>query len=259
VPAPVAAAASTPEPAEPPDAASGTSKAGEAGEAGEATTPQDPPGTPFELVTANLRWTFDPGPAEADSVDRALLEHTASSGRISALFRTWVRDPARGWARVVVAYLGPRASIADVEGERSALLGVLRAAGAARCCVEVLGARDAGDVHHWLEERSRALWPSTGRSSDHPGAREAFVPGPAADDPEQGAAVAALVAWAADQPPVTALVTAWSGDPRTLVVGLCLDAGADPGPSGRRRPPSPPPRASSPSRRPAGSTPNGSD
>jgi hypothetical protein len=194
----------------------------------EAITPQDPPGTPFELVTANLRWTFDPGPTEADSVDRALLEHTASSGRISALFRTWVRDPARGWVRVVVAHLGPRASIADVEGERSALLEVLRAAGAARCCVEVLCARDAGDVHHWLEERSRALWPGTGRSSDHPGAREAFVPGPAADDPEQGPAVAALVAWAADQTPVTALVTAWSGDPRTLVVGLGLDAGADP-------------------------------
>jgi len=224
-PAPTVAAASMPEPAEPADRVSGTS---EACEPGEPSTPHDRTGTPFELVAADLQWTFDPGPAEAESVDRALLEHAASSGRISALFRTWVRDPAGSWARVVVAYVGPRASIADVEGERSAVVNLLRAAGAARCCVEVVGARDAGDVHRWLEERSRALWPSTGRPSDHPGTREALVPGPAADDPEQGPTVAPLVAWAADRPP---------GDgARHDMVRRPENAGRRRGPRPRRRP-----------------------
>jgi hypothetical protein len=224
--------------------------------------PGDTPGTGFELVAANLEWTFDPGSAEPDAADRALADHVARSGRTAALHRSWVRDPDRGWVRVVLGYVGPRGSIADVETERTTLVDLLQEAGAGRCCVEVLAAADVSDVHRWLEERCRPLWPrppAIPLTDAHPAHTVAagapavapargtppqpaalpadadLTPGPGAADPEHGDLVARLVSWAADRPGVVGLVTAWAvtaGPPPapTLVVGLALDAAADTGP-----------------------------
>jgi hypothetical protein len=191
--------------------------------------PGDVPGGDFELVAADLQWHFDPGDPEPDAADAAVVAHARSSGRTTALFRTWVRDPDDGWVRVVLGYVGPHGSIAEVEGERTAVVDALQRAGAVRCCVEVLAASDVGDAHRWLEERCRPLY----RPADPPAPAElpADVPlaaGPAAADER----VAPLVEWVADQPAVVALVTAWAelDSGRTLLVGVAVDAAADPGP-----------------------------
>jgi hypothetical protein len=201
-----------------------------------ADRPGDRPGGRFELVAGDLQWRFDAGDPEPDPVDAAVVARVRSGGRTAALFRTWVRDPDDGWVRVVLGYVGPRGSIAEVEAERTAVVDALRAAGAARCCVEVLPAADAGDAHRWLEERCHRLYrrpapqpaASTGGTgaTGEPAADTPLAAGPDAAD----ARVAPLVGWAADQPAVVALVTAWA-DPdgeRTLLVGVAVDAAADP-------------------------------
>jgi hypothetical protein len=219
--------------------------------------PGDRLGGNFELVAADLQWRFDAGDPEPDAVDAAVLAHVRSGGRTSGLFRTWVRDPDDGWVRVVLGYVGPRGSIAEVEAERTAVVDALQEAGAARCCVEVLAAADAGDAHRWLEQRCHPLYrpaaqpaaSTSGRSgaesaagSDdgaggrlsagtdaaaEPAADTPLAAGPDAADPR----VTPLVGWAADQPAVVALVTAWA-DPdgeRILLVGVAVDAATDPG------------------------------
>ena len=132
--------------------------------------PADRPGADFELVAADLQWRFDPGEPEPDAADAAVVAHVRSSGRTTALHRTWVRDPAGGWVRVVLGYVGPRGSISEVEGERTAVVEALQRSGAARCCVEVLAAADAGDAHRWLEERCHPLFrrPTTTEAADRP-------------------------------------------------------------------------------------------
>ena len=199
--------------------------------------PGDAPGAPFELVAANLQWAFDTGPTEPDAVDAALVEQAAVGGRAAALFRTWVRDPDDGWVRVVLAYVGPRGSIAAVEAERTAVVDVLRRSGAARCCVEVLAGSAATDVHRWLEARCQPLWPAAAAPPEpRPEValtpETALTPGPGADDPDHADLVAALAAWAAGRAGVVGMVTAWTGADadRTLVVGVALDGRADPGP-----------------------------
>jgi hypothetical protein len=182
----------------------------------------------FELVAADLQWQFDPGDPEPDAADAAVVAHVRSSGRTAAVHRTWVRDPGGGWVRVVLGYVG-RGSTADVDGERTAVVDALQRAGAGRCCVEMLAAADTGDAHRWLEERCHPLY----RRSEEAAAAAPDLPedvalaaGPPADDER----VAPLVEWAATQPSVVALVTAWAGDERTLLVGVAVAAAADPGP-----------------------------
>ena len=194
-------------------------------------------GVPFELVAANLQWAFDTGPTVPDPVDAALVEHAAAGGRAAALFRSWVRDPDDGWVRVILAYVGPRGSIAAVEAERAAVVDVLRRSGAARCCVEVLAGSAATDVHRWLEARCLPLWPAAAAPPEpRPEValtpESALTPGPGADDPDHADLVAALAAWAAGRAGVVGIVTAWTGADadRTLVVGVALDGRADPGP-----------------------------
>ena len=208
-------------------------------------------GGDFELVAADLQWDFDSGEREPDAVDAAVVAHVRAAGRTAALFRTWVKDPDDGWVRVVLAYVGPRGSIAEVEGERTAVVDTLQRAGAVRCCVEVLAAADVTDVHRWLEERCQPLWPPTpdqrpgppaaaapARSAEQPPYTErpatslpadtTFAPGPGATEAE----TEALVRWAAERPGVVALVTAWAelDGARTLVVGVALDGGTHPDP-----------------------------
>lgn len=158
--------------------------------------PGDRAGAPFELVAANLQWPFDSGSESIDAVDAALLAHAERSGRTAALFRTWVRDPDGGWVRVVLGYVGPRSSIADVDAERTAVVEMLQQAGAARCCVEVLAAVDVSDAHRWLEQRCHPLKPAAPRpappaASDgappsrphEPAAPDSAVPEPPRLDP----------------------------------------------------------------------------
>jgi hypothetical protein len=196
--------------------------------AGGADRPGDVPGRDFELVAADLQWHFDPGDPEPDAADAAVVAHARSSGQVTALYRTWVRDPDGGWVRVVLGYVGPRGSIAAVERERTAVVDALQRAGAARCCVEVLAASDAGDAHRWLEQRCRLLYRSGAPAAAEPTADVPLSAGPADEDPQ----VAPLVAWAAGQPAVVALVTAWAGEDgdRTLLVGVAVDATAEPDP-----------------------------
>ncbi|HEX6755335.1 MAG TPA: hypothetical protein VF109_05250, partial [Mycobacteriales bacterium] len=192
--------------------------------AGDREAPGDAPGGAFELVAANLEWVFDAGSPDPDAADAALQRYAAAGGRTAALFRTWVRDPSDGWIRVVLGYVGPRGSIADVEAERTAVVETLQRAGAARCCVEVLAATEAGDVHRWLEERCHPLWPEHKEPREHrplpPDAR--FAPGPGPDDPF----VAELIAWAAARSGVVGLVTAYADG--ELVAGVAVEAGVDP-------------------------------
>jgi hypothetical protein len=193
------------------------------------TGPGDVPGAPFELIAANLQWEFDTGAAEDDPVDAALRAHADASSRTAALFRTWVHDPAGSWVRVVLGYVN-RGSIADVDSERTALVGVLERSGAARCCVEVLATTDVTDAHRWLEARCRPLRPAAPTA---PTAADAlpddaeFRPGPQVDDPRHGTMLAGLVDWASGRPGVVGLVTAYTGHDR-LVVGVALDGAADP-------------------------------
>ena len=195
-----------------------------------AAGPHDRPGAPFELIAANLQWPFDVGPGD-DPVDGALRAHAERSSRTAALFRTWVQDPDGSWVRVVLGYVS-RTSIADVEAERTALVDVLQAAGAARCCVEVLAAADVSDAHRWLEARCRPLWPTP---------EPAAEPAPAAEPtPEQTAAPAPVPAAASETAAGTAAVTATDRAPddgtaqhedETAGVGLPADATFTPGPA----------------------------
>ena len=188
--------------------------------------PGDAADAPFELVAANLQWEFDSGSEQDDAVDAALRAHAEESRLTAALFRTWVHDPAGGWVRVVLGYVN-RGSIADVESERSALVGVLQRSGAARCCVEVLAAADVTDAHRWLEARCHPLWPDASVAADRLPEDAEFRPGPKVDDPVHAQTLAGLVAWAIGRPGVVGLVTAYTGDDR-LVVGVALDGDADP-------------------------------
>jgi hypothetical protein len=160
-----------------------------------AEVPYDDPAVGFELVAANLEWDFAAGAEDPDNVDTVLVRHAGTSGRLVGLFRTWVKDPGGGWVRVVMEYVGS-GSIADVETERSTAVDLLRRAGGKRCCVEVVGASDVGDVHEWLRERSVTLWTAPPR-----------VPGPrTAPEP------ATTAAWPADVPPVSSPASTWPAD-----------------------------------------------
>ena len=223
-----------------------------AGGGPEEERPGDAPGAEFELVAANLEWAFASGGAEQDAVDAALVVHARTGDRTAGLFRTWVRDPADGWVRVILGYVGPRTSIADVEAERTAVVEILERSGAARCCVEVIAATEAGDVHRWLEERCHPLWPTTQTTTQaadpqpadpqpaDPASREAvtaqqaagqpaahlppdaqFSAGPGPDEP----VVAGVVAWAEATQGVVGVVSAYAGG--DLVLGIAHD-GTDP-------------------------------
>ncbi|MFL6130086.1 MAG: hypothetical protein ACJ73E_13615 [Mycobacteriales bacterium] len=210
--------------------AAGGAGGGAAGAAGDEAACSERPGAGdrhFELVAANLQWDFDPGDPDPDAVDAAVVAHVSTAGRTTRLFRTWVKEPDDGWVRVIVAYVGPRGSIAEVEAERTAVVDALQRAGEVRCCVEVLAASDVGDVHRWLEERCRSLWPTGPQSRPQTGPLPAdtdFAPGPGPEDLED------LVRWATDSTGVTALVTAWAdlAGSRTLIVGVVVDGSTDP-------------------------------
>jgi len=209
--------------------------------------PADDPAATFELVAANLEWEFAGGSGRADPVDELLVRDVAGSPRSVALFRSWVRDPVGGWVRVVMAYVG-FASIADVATERSRVVEALQRAGAKKCCVEIVGRSDVGDVHRWLEERSVPLRlpgepagpaaavsnlaettpdahaaPTLPPETLPPDAR--FTPGPGREGPVS----ARLVEWAADRPGVIGVVTAWTelDGRRVLVVGVVVEGDAD--------------------------------
>jgi hypothetical protein len=134
--------------------------------------PRDVPGAAFELVTANLEWEFSVGAAEHDPADAAVVELARHSGMFRAVFRTWTRDPAAGWVRVLIGYATQAADPA-----RTALVAAARAGGAARTCVEVVAPAGLSDVHRWLERRCVPLWlaetypwPAPGGSSRPPAA-----------------------------------------------------------------------------------------
>jgi hypothetical protein len=149
--------------------------------------PRDDPAGGFELVAANLEWSFAAGTIALDGVDAALVRYAGSSDRLAALFRSWVADPAGGWVRVVMAYVGS-GSISGVETERSTIVDLAQRSGAKRCCIEIIGLADVGDVHQWLEDRSVALW----RAPAHPTPVDAAAP--AAQTPAS-AAEPAPAAW----------------------------------------------------------------
>jgi hypothetical protein len=157
-----------------------------------AGEPYDDPAAEFELVAANLEWDFATGAEEPDQVDAVLVRHAEKGGRLVGLFRTWVKEPGSGWARVVMEYVGS-GSIADVETERSTAVELLRRAGGKRCCVEVIGAADVSDVHEWLRERSVTLWTAHPRVPEPRPAPET-EPAPAAVD------VDTVAPWPTDVP-----------------------------------------------------------
>jgi hypothetical protein len=195
--------------------------------------PRDVPGTAFELVTANLEWEFSAGAAEHDPVDAAVVALARDSGMFRAVLRTWTRDPAAGWVRVLIGYATQAADPA-----RAALVAAARAGGAARTCVEVVAPTGLSDVHRWLELRCvplwRAemyphLWPAAGGSSRPPAAPPPaldpdalFRGGPA--EPDEAAQ--RLIAWAARRPTVLGLVVAVTGPAAApqRVYGVVLDA-----------------------------------
>jgi hypothetical protein len=291
-----------------------------AGPAESADLPADDPGGAFELVAANLEWRFASGAVALDPVDAALVRYAGGSQRLVGLFRTWVADPAGGWVRVVMAYVGS-GSISGVETERSTIVDIAQRSGARRCCIEIVGLSDVGDVHRWLEERSVALWrgnpggrrpragvpaapaadatpadetpadatpadataaaptgPGAAPEVDDPAVHPAAppqvppaqaapsasaadappatpaqaappvpppVPSPAQDGPagaglpsdavfepgpgEEDETLAGLVGWAAEQPGVLGVITAWTevGGRRTVVVGIVIDGEVD--------------------------------
>jgi hypothetical protein len=235
--------------AEAPDEPVDTTPAAEPVADGPAEEPYDDPAAVFELVAANLEWDFAAGAEAPDAVDNALVRHAGTSGRLVGLFRTWVKDPDGGWARVVMEYVGS-GSIADVETERSTAVELLRRAGGRRCCVEVIGASDVSDVHEWLQERSVVLWtaqpavpeprpapavestvdpepagvpsitsPASIWAADVP---SVAVPAPSTSDvpipdtatfepgPDDTEAITRLLDWAPDQDGVIGLVSAWT-------------------------------------------------
>jgi hypothetical protein len=218
--------------------------------------PHDDPVGSFELVAANLEWSFAAGADNRDAVDEALIRYAGSSDRLAALFRSWVADPAGGWVRVVMAYVAS-GSISGVETERGAIVDIAQRASAKRCCIEIVGLSDVGDVHRWLEDRSVALWtpapapamtpatatatppdPATTPAAPEPmpaaaagqraelPADSVFQPGPGENDEP---ALAALAEWAAEQDGITGLVTAWTelAGERTVVVGVVVDDEVD--------------------------------
>jgi hypothetical protein len=261
VPAPAPAGPPVPDPSTVDGAAA---EAGPAAAGGTAPgAPGDDPAGGFELVAANLEWPFATGAIALDPVDAALVRYAGSSGRLVGLFRTWVGDPAGGWVRVVMAYVGS-GSISGVETERSTIVDLAQRSGAKRCCIEIVGSSDVSDVHRWLEERSVALWranPAARRPAAEPagpgadpagpdaapvppaprsptaappteaGAGSglppdaAFQPGPGEEEP----ALAQVVGWAAEQLGVLGVITAWTevGGSRALVVGLVVEGEVD--------------------------------
>jgi hypothetical protein len=194
---------------------------------GAGDAPGDDPDAEFELVAANLEWTFDRGAEARDRVDEALVGEVARSPRVVAVFRTWVRDPAGGWVRVIMEYVDSGA-MADIEAERGRLVDCLQRAGARRCCVEIVGVADVGDVHRWLEQRCVPLVPADRAASapaPTPPADATFEPGPE----DLGDATGRLVDWASVTPGVLGVVTAFTEvDRRRLpVVGIVVEGDAD--------------------------------
>ena len=101
-------------------------------------------GAQFEIVAANLEWEFQTGAAEPDAVDAAVLAAAEPDGQVLGLWRCWCHDPRRErWIRVV---LGVAVDAAAADPVRRLLVDTLEAAGAARCCVEVVAAADSGSV-----------------------------------------------------------------------------------------------------------------
>ena len=194
--------------------------------------PRDEPGAPFALVAADLEWEFAQGAAEHDPVDAALLELARDGGQFEAVFRTWTRDPAAGWVRVLVGYAADQADPA-----RAALVATAQAAGAGRTCVEVVTLADVGDVHRWLERQCVILWRAGSQPRQPRPATQAPrppVPPTSNLDPdtafrggpdEPGEAAERLVAWAATRPGVLGLVVARTGpeDAPELVYGIVVD------------------------------------
>jgi hypothetical protein len=178
--------------------------------------PGDDPAGSFELVAANLEWSFAAGAIASDAVDDALVRYASGSARLAGLFRSWVADPAGGWVRVVMAYVGS-GSISGVETERSTIVDVVQRSNAKRCCIEIVGLSDVGDVHRWLEERSVALWQPTPASPPVPsGTVTEPDPQPASGVPSAGSSVA---------------------DAATAGPGSASERPAPPGPSAGDQPP----------------------
>ena len=146
----------------------------------------------------------------------------------TVLYRTWVRDPSDGWIRVIMAYVDS-GSIADIDAERRRVVDALRRGGARRCCVEVAGVLDVGDVHRWLEQRAVVLNDPRSRPDASPAmptlaADARFVPAPGS----QGSS-ARLVDWATGRSGVTGLITAQTevGGGPVPVIGVLVEPDAD--------------------------------
>jgi hypothetical protein len=229
---------------------------GEDGSSDDAAGPADSPDVPFTLVAADLEWEFAKGSADPDAADAALVAAAGETGQFTAMFRTWTRDPGAGWVRVLVGY-----AVTDADAARATLISAAQAGGARRTCVEVVAEAEVSDVHRWLERQCVRLWPTaaptdgpTDRPTDRPpAAQSAEPPAPgespqpagAAPDPtpspvsaetalrpgpaEPDAAGQRLVTWAAEQPGVLGIVSAWTGGPDTesLTYGIVVDAEAD--------------------------------
>ncbi len=204
----------------------------------------------FEIVAADLEWSFEPGSDRRDQADAGLAAVAAGDERVVGLWRCWCHDPSEDrWVRVVLGSV--TGSPAEVDAVRGNVVDLLEAAGAARCCAEIVSSEDFGDVHRWLSDQSVPLL-GPGTSVDAvaeapevdepaPGATEpaaprpdatelfsadaTFEPGPA----EPGEAADRLIAWASERAGVTGLVCAYSGDgaDRVLLYGVVAERADD--------------------------------
>jgi hypothetical protein len=140
--------------------------------------PADSPDVTFALVAADLEWEFAQGSPDHDPVDDTLVASAEETGLFVALFRTWTRDPAAGWVRVLVGY-----ATEDADAARSALITAAQAGGARRTCVEVVAQGDVSDVHRWLERQCITLWAAPITPAPEPAAPEPAAPEPAPPEP----------------------------------------------------------------------------